>query len=255
MGYKRGIVRDQLPDQSFPARADDEAAARGLVVRRLARRAAAFALCLLTAAAGGSALAQTQDRTGGELSKENGIERPPVINTKPFEEITLKGKELFDQGKLNIDGPLDVTATAALNDDGTFKTETVRISWNAGSDENNRLLAEQLIAAFSQSKLFGALRGAKDVRLALRLDSQNVSAKIASELASEEEAARYATVYALLLSIGRQHKRGTPEGELYDGLNFANDGKLFQLSFEMRKDLAGKIIADMLAKRAARGGY
>jgi hypothetical protein len=242
-------------NQSFPARADHEAPARGLVARCLARLAAAFALCVLTAAAGGSALAQTQDRSGGELAKENTIERPPAINIKPFEDITLKGKELFEQGKLNLDGPLDVTATATLNDDGTFNIETVRINWNAGGDENNRLLAQQLVMALSQSKLFGALRGAKDVRLALRLDSQNVSAKIASELASEEEAARYATVYTFLLSVGRQDKRGTPEGELYDGLNLANDGKLLLLSFEMRKDLAGKIIADMLAKRAAHGGY
>jgi hypothetical protein len=56
-----------------------------------------------------------------------------------------------------------------------------------------------------------------------------------------------------MLTVGRQNKRGTPEGELYDGLKITNEGKLFVLSFEMRKDLAGKMLADMLAKRAARG--
>jgi hypothetical protein len=236
---------------------DAEARGRVRAARAPSRLAAAFALCVLLAAAGGGAFAQTHDTAGAEMdriAKENRLdERPPVINTKPFEDFTLKGKELFDEGKLNLDGPLDVTATAELNDDGTFKPETVRINWKAGGDENVVLLAEQLVVAVSQSKLLGVLRGAKDARLALRLDRRNVSVEIASELPSEEEAARYATGYRLMLTVGRQNKRGTPEGELYDGLKITNEGKLFVLSFEMRKDLAGKMLADMLAKRAARG--
>jgi len=252
-------VRDRLSNRNFPALPDAEARGRVRAARAPARLAAAFALCLLLAAAGGGAFAQTQDRAGAEMdriAKENHIdERPPLINTKPFEDFTLKGKELFDQGKLNLDGPLDVTATAELNDDGTFKPESVRIDWKAGGDENTAALAEQLVRAVSQSKLLGVLRGAKDARLALRLDSRNVSVEIASELPSEEEAAGYATGYALLLTVGRQQKRGTDEGELYDGLKIANEGKLFVLSFEMRKDLAGKMLADMLAKRAARGSH
>lgn len=252
-------MRDRLSERNFPVLPDAEACGRVRAALAPARLAAAFALCVLLASACGGALAQTQDSAGAEMdriAKENRFdERRAVINTKPFEDFTLKGKELFDQGRLNLEGPLDVTATAELNDDGTFKFETVRINWKAGGDENIAALAEQLVRAVSQSKLLGVLRGAKDARLALRLDSRNVSVEIASELPSEAEAAHYATGYGLLLTVGRQHKRGTDEGELYDGLKIANDGKLFVLSFEMRKDLAGKMLANMLAKRAARGSH
>src|SRR5256714_558667 len=86
------------------------------------------------------------------VAKANGIERPPEINTKPFEDIALKGKELIEQGKLDLkNSTLDVTATAERNDDGTLKPETVNINWNSPSDENTNALAQQLVTALSQS--------------------------------------------------------------------------------------------------------
>src|SRR5256714_920729 len=86
------------------------------------------------------------------VAKANGIERPPTINTKPFEDIALKGKELIEQGKLDLkNSTLDVTATAERNDDGTLKPETVNINWNSPSDENTNALAQQLVTALSQS--------------------------------------------------------------------------------------------------------
>ncbi|PYS77775.1 MAG: hypothetical protein DMF67_03460 [Acidobacteria bacterium] len=186
------------------------------------------------------------------VAKANGIERPPEINTKPFEDIALKGKELIDQGKLDLkNSTLDVTATAERNDDGTLKAETVKIEGLA-NDENMSLLAQQLITALSQSKVLVVLKGAKDVRIALKLDQQNVAIKVLSELPSEDDANKTANGCALLVALGRKAKQGTNEGELYNSLKFDNDGKQFSMSFEMPKDAAGKMIADMLAKKAAK---
>src|SRR5947209_5034860 len=186
------------------------------------------------------------------VAKANGIERPPEINTKPFVDIALKGKELIDQGKLDLkNSTLDVTATAERNDDGTLKAETVKIEGLA-NDENMSLLAQQLITALSQSKVLVVLKGAKDVRIALKLDQQNVAIKVLSELPSEDDANKTANGCALLVALGRKAKQGTNEGELYNSLKFDNDGKQFSMSFEMPKDAAGKMIADMLAKKAAK---
>src|SRR5918912_496933 len=117
------------------------------------------------------------------IAKENGIARPPGnINTKPFEDIAVKGKELFDQGKLNLNSVIDVTATAERNEDGTLKPETVQLKWETASDQNTADLAQQLITAMSQSKVLVVLKGAKDVRISLKLDQQNVSIKVLSDL-------------------------------------------------------------------------
>src|SRR5215204_5079028 len=188
------------------------------------------------------------------VAKENGIARPPGnINTKPFEDIAVKGKELFDQGKLNLNSAIDVTATGELNEDGTLKPETVKLDWGTTpSDQNTADLAQALITAMSQSKVLVILKGAKDVRISLKLDQQVVKIAVMSDLPSEDEAMKTALGCSALVAIGRSAKKGTNEGILYENLKFDNQGKQFAMNFEMPKDAAGKMITDMLAKKAGK---
>ena len=186
------------------------------------------------------------------VARENGIARPPGnINTKPFEDIAVKGKELSDQGKLNLNSAIDVTATGELNKDGTLKPETVKIDWGTTpSDQNTADLAQQLITAMSQSKVLVILKGAKDVRISLKLDQQTVKIEVLSDLPTEDEAMKTALGCSALVAIGRSAKKGTNEGTLYENLKFDSDGKKFAMNFEMPKDAAGKMITEMLAKKA-----
>jgi hypothetical protein len=242
----------RLSDRISTARADAAATRRRDAARASARLLFALALCVLSAS--GGALAQSRDRAGEEIdriAKENGIARGPVVNTMSFLGVALTCKEFYKQGKLKLDGPLEMTATAELNEDGTFKPDTLKLEATS-SDGDTLFIAGEILKALSQSRLFGVLRGAKNVRLSLRLDRENVSVQIANELPSEDEAARYAKGYDLMLAVARDKKKGTDEGQLYDALKFANDGKLFQIFFEMRRDLAGKMLADALAKAEAR---
>jgi hypothetical protein len=200
--------------------------------------------------------AQTEEQKQADaemerIAKEKGIARPPGnINTKPFEDVAVKGKELFDQGKLNLT-TLDVTATGELNTDGTLKQETVVIE-GVANDETTSQLAQQLITAMSQSKVLVMLNGAKVVRISLKLDQQKVSIKVMSELATETDATNAALGYAGMVYIGRKAKQGTDEGVLYENIKFDSEGKQFSMSFELPKDAAGKMITDMLAKKAAK---
>ncbi|MBV8856278.1 MAG: hypothetical protein JOZ96_21370 [Acidobacteria bacterium] len=191
------------------------------------------------------------------IAKENGIARPPGdINTKPFEDIAIKGKELFDQGQLKFDTALDVTATGELNADGTLKPETVKIDWGATppSDQNTADLAQQLITAMSQSRVLVVLNGAKDVRISLKLDQQTVRISVQSELPSDDVAMKTALGCSALVAIGKQAKKGTNEGILYENLKFDNQGKQFSMNFEMARDAAGQMIKEMLAKKANKAG-
>jgi hypothetical protein len=195
-----------------------------------------------------------QKKADEELDKiaaANGVERPPRVNTLPFEEIASKGKTLVDQGKVNLNSAIDVSATAERLDDGTLDPKTVKIDWHSANDETMAALAQEFITALSQSKVLGILKGAKDVRMSLKLDEQNVSVEIRSEVASEEDAAQKATGYGVLLFAARKAKEGTDEGELYNRLKVSSDGKQFIMTFEMPRDAAGKMIAAMLAKKAA----
>ena len=53
-----------------------------------------------------------------------------------------------------------------------------------------------------------------------------------------------------LVAVGRKVKQGTNEGILYENLKFESTGKQFTMNFEMPKDAAGKMITEMLAKKA-----
>ena len=46
--------------------------------------------------------------------------------------------------------------------------------------------------------------------------------------------------------------RAPPEGETYEHMGFTSEGKLFKMSFEIPRHEADRMIADMLARRAAR---
>jgi hypothetical protein len=187
------------------------------------------------------------------IAKESGIARPPGnINTKPFEDIAVEGKKLFDQGKLNLNSVIDVTATGELNEDGTLKPETVKLNWVTASDENTAALAQQLVTAMSQSKVLVILKGAQNVTIALKLDQQNVKIAVTSDLPSEAEAMKTALGCSALVAIGRSAKKGTNEGVLYENLKFDSAGKQFVMNFEMPKDAAGKMINEMLAKKAGK---
>lgn len=189
------------------------------------------------------------------IAKENGIARPPGnINTKPFEDIAIKGKELFDQGKLNLNTAIEVTATGELNGDGTLKPETVQFNWVTASDQQTADLAQQLVTALSQSKVLVMLGGAKNVAISLKLDQQIVKIAIQSDMPTEDDAKNAALGYAGMVFIGRNAKKGTNEGILYENLKFDYSGKQFAMNFEMPKDAAGQMIKEMLAKKAGKTG-
>ncbi|MDQ3805588.1 MAG: hypothetical protein M3416_17380, partial [Acidobacteriota bacterium] len=194
---------------------------------------------------------KAQEAELDKIAAANGVERPPKINTKPFEDIAQKGKAMFDQGKLNLSGTVGVTATAERNEDGTLNRDTVRLEWEQANDETMALLAQEFITALSESKVLALLKGAKQVRMRLRLDQQKLSVQITGEIDTDARASQMATGYGLLLAVARKSREGTDEGELYKNLKVSADGKQFVMDFEMPREAAGKMIAAMLAKKAA----
>ncbi|MCA1620787.1 MAG: hypothetical protein LC795_16060 [Acidobacteria bacterium] len=176
-----------------------------------------------------------------------------TVNVKSFEDIALEGKRLVESGKLGPDTVLDVSATAERAEDGRLKPESVKIEWRTGADELLSELARQVITALSESRVLGGLESVKAVRLGLKLDRQNVSVLVACETPSEADAERYAISYGLLARVGAINKRGTDEGSLYERLGFSSEGKVFKMTFGMSRAEAARMIADMLAKRTAKG--
>ncbi|MCA1592264.1 MAG: hypothetical protein LC754_06360 [Acidobacteria bacterium] len=187
-----------------------------------------------------------------EVAGKYNTPRPPTINTKPFADLATKGKEMIEQGSLKLDGTIDVTAEGERNEDGTLNRDTVKLDGFA-TDAKLEEFARALVNAISESKVLVVLKGAKTVKMSLKLDGQNVSIKIVSEVESEARASEMLNGLGLMLAAGRIAKQGTDEGELYKNLKVDRDGKQFLMTFEMPRDAAGKMIAQMLAKQKPSG--
>jgi|GEM_PF-1201693 len=201
-------------------------------------------------AAGDEAAKKQAEAEMDAVARANNIERPPRVNTKPFEDIANKGKQLYDEGKLNLNAAVGVSVTADRNPDGTLNRETVKFEWEQAADETMNALAQEFVTAISESRVLAILKDPGQVRMALRLDQQTVSVRIATAVDSGARAEQMATGYGLLLLTARKAKQGTDEGELYNRLKVNSEGQNFVMTFEMPRDAAGKMIADMLAKKA-----
>ena len=209
-------------------------------LRTCAARLAAAALCMLALCA--PSLAQDgADRDINRIEKETGV-RPPLINTKPLEDIAAEARRLVDDGRLGADARLDVSVKAEVNDDGSLRQDTTVFTWTTGSGEAVASLAQRFVLALGESKLLHMLEGAKEVTLRLRLDETSAHFAASAEMPSAERARQLADGYGAILKIATLNKRGTRAGELYKRLRFESDGSRFAFTFEApREELRGII--------------
>lgn len=185
-----------------------------------------------------------------KIEKETGVKRP-IINRKPFEDFARDAKKLYDEGKVDLSSVVEVNATGPLMEDGTLDPAATTLEWVTAKNDSNAMLAQMLLTAISQSKTFANLEGAKVVNMSLKLDQEQITINIVSDLPSESDAKIKAEGYAGMVLLAKWAKGGTNEGELYNGLKFNHKGKQFMMSFVMPRDAAGRILGEVLAKKAA----
>jgi hypothetical protein len=185
-----------------------------------------------------------------KIEKETGVKRPN-INRKPFEDFAQEAKKLYDAGKVDLSSSVEVNATGPVMADGTLDPAATTLEWVTAKNDSNAMLAQMLLTAISQSKTFTNLEGAKVVNMSLKLDQEKITINIVSDLPSESDAKIKAEGYAGMVLLAKWAKGGTNEGELYNGLKFNHKGKQFMMSFQMPRDAAGRILGEVLAKKAA----
>ena len=225
-------------------------------IRTVAARAcAAVSLCaaalLALHAASGVTLAQDNAVEAQEKISEESAARRPFVNAAPWQDLARKGRELFDAGLLGADTRIDVSATAERDDDGTLKPDSLVLTWTAASDETAASFAQQFFSALGRSKILGALEGAEELSLRLTVDESNAHFGVSAVMPTAGRARQYADGYGALLKVATLSRQGTNEGELYEGVGLASDGKLFTFTFEMPKARLAGIVSDMLARRDA----
>lgn len=180
------------------------------------------------------------------IAKEAKVEKFPTINTKPLTDLLKQGKEMRDAKEIDLSGTLEVEVEADRMEDG--RLDNVEVTGAATSNPKLLQLAKDFIAAISDSKLLGPLKGTKHLKMQVKLDGKEVAVRVLTEMASESEATTMASGYNGLLFLGALSKKGKDEELLFKSVQINAEANQIVLTFNMPRAVAGDLLSKLIKK-------
>ncbi len=202
-----------------------------------------------------------QSKTPAEADKEidkiaaaNNVGRPDenAINKRPLKDWLKNASDLKAQGKLDLNKPVEIVIMAEFDDDGKLKG-TPFITQKSG-DPALIKLASDLIIAVIDSNMMHFLKDpqskrleARQMRITVKLDDQEVVGKVESDAASPERAQQLSTTYNTMLFFGQKAREGKDEEVLMKGTKVSAEGKQIIINFNMTRQAATEMLKKQLA--------
>jgi len=204
-----------------------------------------------------------------------------ALNAKPFKDLAAKVIDLQAKKTLDLQAPLDLTATAKLNNDGKIAEGSFKFGKIQSSNAELVDVAKDAVAAFNDSNLLKYLQaiGGAQLNFALHQDQTNITAGITSDLQTESKAKAAVSLLKFALQTVRDKKTKeiadlqgqiaaakTPEEatqlqsqlqNVQDDLSLLNaavvdnKGKVLNINFSSQKDILHQMIQRKLDEQAA----
>lgn len=205
---------------------------------------------------------KTPEQAEQELNKiaaENSLVRPNEneINTRPLKDWLGRANALRDKGQLDLDSALEITIAATLSPD--CKLGDAKVLQKTG-DVRLSDVAKDMVSAIGDSGMLSFLRDPKTVtdpkevrcqemplRLTIKLDQNEISAKVETQAVSPERAVQMAKGYNTLLTVGQLAKRGKDEEVLYRNTKVTAEGKQIFVNFNMPRETASEMLKKQLS--------
>jgi hypothetical protein len=204
---------------------------------------------------------KTPEEAEQELNKiaaENSVVRPNEneINTRPLKEWLARANTLRDKGQLDLSSAIEITIAADLNPD--CKLTNPKVIQKTG-DARLIDVTKDMVAAIGDSGMLSFLRDPKKatdptklrcdempLQLTIKLDEQEIVAKVESQADSPERAVQMAKGYNTLLTVGQIAKRGKDEEVLYRNTKVTAEGKQIVVNFSMPRETASEMLKKQL---------
>jgi len=177
---------------------------------------------------------------------ENGVKRPKEINTRPFKDLLVNAKKMKEDGKLNLDGQIELTVEADRDPDGKLKNAQVK---DKRGDKMLEAVALDLVSALSDSGVLDFLEGTRHLRLTAKLDDKNVEITASTEVESEDRARQMEKGYSLLIVGGRIAKRGKDEEVYYNHTVVTSKDKEVSVKFSISRDEMSQLLTKYSAEK------
>lgn len=204
---------------------------------------------------------KTSEETERELNRiaaENNVVRPNEneINVRPLKEWLARANALRDKGELDLSSEIEITIAASLNTD--CKLTHPNVIQKSG-DARLIDVAKDMISAIGDSGMLSFLRDPRKVsdttklscdamplQVTIRLDKNDIAAKVETQADSPERAVQMAKGYNTLLAVGEFAKRGHDEEVLYRNTKVTSEGKQILVNFSMPRPTASEMLKKQL---------
>ncbi len=204
---------------------------------------------------------KTPEEAEQELNKiaaENNVVRPNEndINTRPLKDWLARANVLRDKGQLDLSSEIEITIAASLNTDCTLTNPNVI---QKRGDARLIDVAKDMMSAIGDSGMLSFLRDPRRVtdpaklscdamplQVTIKLDKNDIAAKVESQADSPERAVQMAKGYNTLLAVGEFAKRGHDEEILYRNTKVTSEGKQILVNFSMPRPTASEMLKKQL---------
>lgn len=187
------------------------------------------------------------DKDLNKIAAENNIVRPDegAINKRPLKDWLARANQLKVKGELDLSGVIELVIEADLDSQG--KLHNAKVVQKTG-DPKLIEITKDFVAALSDSNALYFLKDPKFpeesrlLRLTVKMDANEVVARVETEAKTPERAKELATGYNALLVGGQFLRSGKDEEVLYKNTKITADGKQLIVNFKMpRADAAAML--------------
>ena len=193
-----------------------------------------------------------------KIAAENNVVRPSEneVNTRPLKDWLARSNTLKEKGDLDLNSAVEIQIAAKLN--GDCKLSDANVIQKSG-DARLIEVAKDMVAAIGDSGMLSFLRDPNKVKdqttircdemplqLTIKLDQNEIVAKVESQADSPERAVQMARGYNGLLAIGQFAKRGKDEEVLYKNTKVTAEGKQIVVNFSMPRQTASEMLKKQL---------
>jgi hypothetical protein len=204
---------------------------------------------------------KTPEEAEQELNKiaaENNVVRPNEndINTRPLKDWLARANALRDKGQLDLSSEIEITIAASLDTDCKLTNPTVI---QKTGDVRLIDVAKEMVSAIGDSGMLSFLRDPSKVKdptklscdamplqVTIKLDQNDIAAKVETQADSPERAVQMAKGYNTLLAVGEFAKRGQDEELLYRNTKVTSEGKQILVNFSMPRPTASEMLKKQL---------
>lgn len=193
-----------------------------------------------------------------KIAADNNVVRPNEneVNTRPLKDWLARSNALQEKGELDLTSAVEIQIAANLNSDCKLSDAVV-----VQKSGDGRLIevAKDMVAAIGDSGMLSFLRDPNKVKeqttvrcdemplqLTIKLDQNEIVAKVESQADSPERAVQMARGYNGLLAVGQFVKRGKDEEVLYKNTKVTAEGKQIVVNFTMPRQTASEMLKKQL---------